>query len=42
MALVDKTRAAALQVLKTDPDLLLPEHAGLRERTSQMLETAGA
>ena len=42
MALVDKTRAAALQVLKTDPELLLPEHAGLRERTSQMLETAGA
>lgn len=42
MELVEKTRAAAIEVLKTDPDLLLPEHAALREHTNQMLETAGA
>ena len=42
MELVEKTRAAAIEVLKTDPDLLLPEHAALREHTTQMLETAGA
>ena len=42
MTLVDQTRAAALSILKTDPDLLLPEHAELRKRTGQMLETANA
>ena len=42
MTLVDQTRAAALSILKTDPDLLLPEHAELRKRTGQMLETVNA
>lgn len=42
MALVEQTRAAALEMLRSDPELLRPEHAGLKKRVGQMLVTAGA
>lgn len=42
MTLVDQTRAAALSILKTDPDLFWPEHADYENAPGQMLETVNA